>query len=275
MREKMKKLGLSPPTFWQEKPVYISSTGTILDPYVPPEGDGKASLVSAAGAKQVTDLVKGKGKTMNSVRKIRSYEDEFDPRQWVQQALDIYIGAHQALASQDVDKLHSLVTEKCFPEMMYMAQRKTIHWNYIKALEPPRVVHARHAEILTKDNMYGQLTVRFHSQQTLAVYDRFGRLIHGNEAVAKDVLEYCVFEKHLSNVYGAWRLHAKIIPDWMAKNTSNGILTYLVPKPKEAKEKKEEEEEGRKGQAAAPAPPAEEEQQPESLYDRFGRIIKR
>lgn len=275
MREKMKKLGLSPPTFWQEKPVYISSTGTILDPYVPPEGDGKASLVSAAGAKQVTDLVKGKGKTMNSVRKIRSYEDEFDPRQWVQQALDIYIGAHQALASQDVDKLHSLVTEKCFPEMMYMAQRKTIHWNYIKALEPPRVVHARHAEILTKDNMYGQLTVRFHSQQTLAVYDRFGRLIHGNEAVAKDVLEYCVFEKHLSNVYGAWRLHAKIIPDWMAKNTSNGILTYLVPKPKEAKEKKEEEEEGRKGQAAAPAPPAEEEQQPESLYDRFGRILKR
>jgi large subunit ribosomal protein L45 len=46
---------------------------------------------------------------------------------------------------------------------------------------------------------------------------RFGRLIHGSEAVAKDVLEYCVFEKHLSNVYGTWRLHAKIIPDWMPK----------------------------------------------------------
>jgi hypothetical protein len=53
MREKMKKLGLSPPTVWQEKPIYISSTGTIIDQYVPPEGDGKASLVSAAGAKQV------------------------------------------------------------------------------------------------------------------------------------------------------------------------------------------------------------------------------
>jgi hypothetical protein len=42
-------------------------------------------------------------------------------------------------------------------------------------------------------------------------------LIHGSEAVAKDVLEYCVFEKHLSNVYGTWRLHAKIIPDWMPR----------------------------------------------------------
>jgi hypothetical protein len=56
MREKMKKLGFSPPTAWQEKPIYISSTGTILDQYVPPEGDGKASLVSAAGAKQVRSL---------------------------------------------------------------------------------------------------------------------------------------------------------------------------------------------------------------------------
>jgi large subunit ribosomal protein L45 len=64
-------------------------------------------------------------------------------REWVQEAQEIYIGAHTALASQDVDKLHTLVTEKCFPEMMYMAQRKTIHWNFIKSLEPPRVVHAR------------------------------------------------------------------------------------------------------------------------------------
>ena len=58
MREKMKKLGISPPTMWQEKPIYISSTGTILDQFVPPEGDGKASLVSAAGAKQVSKLLK-------------------------------------------------------------------------------------------------------------------------------------------------------------------------------------------------------------------------
>ncbi|OWR45104.1 putative 39S ribosomal protein L45 [Danaus plexippus plexippus] len=58
------------------------------------------------------------------------------------------------------------------------------------------------------------ITVRFHSRQQLAVYDRFGRLIHGSEIVAKDVLEYVVFEKHLSNVYGAWRIHDKIIPDW-------------------------------------------------------------
>lgn len=50
--------------------------------------------------------------------------------------------------------------------------------------------------------------------QVLAVYDRFGRLIHGSEILAKDVLEYVVYEKHLSYRYGVWRIHGKIIPDW-------------------------------------------------------------
>lgn len=39
--------------------------------------------------------------------------------------------------------------------------------------------------------------------------------MHGSEILAKDVLEYVVFEKHLANEYGQWRLHDKIIPDWL------------------------------------------------------------
>lgn len=75
-----------------------------------------------------------------------------------------------------------------------------------------------------------QVTVRFNTQQTLAVYDRFGRLIYGNEVVAKDVLEYVVFEKHLANVYGLWRIHEKIIPDWMPEREA-GKKTYIKQKP--------------------------------------------
>lgn len=55
----------------------------------------------------------------------------------------------------------------------------------------------------------------FTISQILAIYDRFGRLIHGSEIVAKDVLEYVVFEKHIANEYGRWRIHGKIIPDWL------------------------------------------------------------
>ena len=31
----------------------------------------------------------------------------------------------------------------------------------------------------------------------------------------KDCLEYVVYEKHLSDEYGRWRVHGKIIPTWM------------------------------------------------------------
>jgi len=270
-KEKMKKMGLPPTSSYQEKPIYISSTGTVLDEYVPPEGDGKASLISSAGAKQVTDSIKGKGKTMQSMRKIRAYHDEFDPREWVSEAEEIYIGAHTALAENDEDKLHSLVTEKCFPEMIFLRQRKTVKWNYLKTLEPPRVVHARHGEIVSKDNMFGQLTVRFHSQQSLAVYDRFGRLIHGNENVSKDVLEYCVFEKHMSNIYGVWRLHAKIIPHWMPKREENGRLTFLIPTTEPTPRKTD-------AVSAVSHPESDNADAGEdgsALYDRFGRILKR
>merc|ERR1711864_29521 len=226
-----KKLGIQPPTPFMERPIYISSMGAVVDEYVPPEGDGRASLVSTEKAVQIADAVKGKGKSMMSVRKIRKYEEDFDPKEWVEEAQEIYLNAHRALADQDEDKLHQFATEKAYPEMMNMVKRKTVKWNFVKSLEPPRVVHVRHAEVMDKENLFGQLTVRFHTQQTLAVYDRFGRLIHGSETVAKDVLEYVVFEKHLANLYGTWRLHAKIIPDWMPAREP-GRLTYLVPKKK-------------------------------------------
>ena len=43
-----------------------------------------------------------------------------------------------------------------------------------------KVVQARCAEMASKDNMFGQLTVRMHTQQTLAVYDRFVTVVEYN-----------------------------------------------------------------------------------------------
>ena len=41
VKERMKKMGVEPMSPYQEKPFYISSTGAVLDAYVPAEGDGK------------------------------------------------------------------------------------------------------------------------------------------------------------------------------------------------------------------------------------------
>lgn len=157
IKEKMKKMGLQPMTDYSERPTYVSTVGSLIDGYVPPEGEGKASMLSTAKGVELKDRTGKKGKTMMSIRKIRKYEDDFDVTTWVEEAMMIYRGAHMALAEGDVDKMHTYVTEKAFPEMMNMAKRKTIRWNFVKSLEPPVVVAARHGEILSKDNLFGQV----------------------------------------------------------------------------------------------------------------------
>ena len=44
MKERMKKMGVEPTQPYTEKPFYISSTGAVLDGYIPAEGDGKVKL---------------------------------------------------------------------------------------------------------------------------------------------------------------------------------------------------------------------------------------
>ncbi|XP_011503837.1 PREDICTED: probable 39S ribosomal protein L45, mitochondrial [Ceratosolen solmsi marchali] len=215
LHTKMKERGIYPSKPWQESAIYISCTGDVFEPYIPPEGDGKFSSLSTIGAKQNAEYLMKKTKSYQAVMTIKKFEEAFDVIDFANESLDIYIKGHEILARKQKSKLKGFVTEKLFPELFYNLENKTIIWKFIKSLEPARVVHSRCTNLLTDDNIFAQITVRLHTEQILAVYDRFGRLMHGSEILKKNVLEYIVFEKHLSNEYGQWRLHSKIIPSWM------------------------------------------------------------
>lgn len=230
-----------PPRPYFERPFFISATGGTFEPYVPPEGDGKISTVKGI-AKEKLQFVEKKGKSMLAVRKIRSYDEDFEPPEFAEQAQEIYIKAHQAMANKKKYEMREFVTERAYPEMMHNIKDKTIRWKFIKSLELPYVIHARTTDIITKENIFGQVTVRFHTQQTLAIYDRFGRLMHGSEIIPKDVIEYVVFEKHLSNEYGKWRLHDKIIPDWAPAREPSRKTFIEDPEPIEESKELEEKE---------------------------------
>lgn len=217
MRIKMKKDGTFPPRNFEERPINIASTGGIFEEYVPPEGDGKSSLISKDGAKQRFTELEKKGKSFMQLRKIRQFDEDLTTKEFAQTSQDIMIEAHKLLENviENEDRLHELVTERAHPIMTFGLDRKSFRWNFIESVEPPRVVHVRTTEMLAKDNIYGQITIRMHTKQTLAIYDQFGRLMYGNENIAKNVLEYIVMEKHLANEYGVWRIHDKIVPSWM------------------------------------------------------------
>ncbi|KAG1687684.1 putative 39S ribosomal protein L45, mitochondrial [Nymphon striatum] len=230
IRSEMKAKGIVPPFKWSERTMFVSCTAGVFEQYVPPEGDGKKSIVSMEGAKQIASQVEKRGKSMLGIRKIRKFDEAFDVHDFSLAAQNIYVEVNEKLTNikENEYRLHDLVTEYCYPLMVENMRLKTIRWSFIKSLEPPRVVHARSTSTTSDENIFAQITVRFHSQQTLAMYDRFGRLMHGSEVVAKDVLEYVVFEKHLANNYGAWRIHSKIIPDWMPPKEPSKI-TFVKP----------------------------------------------
>ncbi|XP_047433761.1 39S ribosomal protein L45, mitochondrial [Mugil cephalus] len=213
-----------------ERPINISCTAGVLDPYVPPEGDARLSTLSKEGLKQRTEQIRQSAASQLAIRKIKEHDATFSTKDFAVQAQEIFIEAHNALTQFNKEKLHSLVTERCYPEMTRGNRYKTIRWRFIESLEPPRVVQTRCPDMLTKGNLYGQVTVRMHSKQTLAIYDRFGRLMLGSEEQPKDVLEYLVMERHLINPYGRWRLHGKIVPSWAPAKDAI-IKTVAIPGP--------------------------------------------
>ncbi|ODN05012.1 putative 39S ribosomal protein L45, mitochondrial [Orchesella cincta] len=228
VRAKMKERGMSPPRPWMERPFEISSTSDIFEPYVPPEGDGKASYISKEGAKQSAEMVSKKSKTWLAFRKIRNFDEDFEGKHFAAEAQKIYLNVHKAVSEKDKNTLRVLVTEKAYPEVTLNMRSRTIVWNFLDTIEEPRVVHARCTDVIQKENVFAQITCRFFTKQSLAIYDRFGRLAHGSEVVAKDVLEYVVFEKHLANQYGEWRVHGKIIPEWAPTNFETSYRTFRM-----------------------------------------------
>lgn len=84
----------------------------------------------------------------------------------------------------------------------------------------------------------------------MALYDRFGRLMLGSPSVPKDVLDFVIFEKHLSDTYGKWRVHGKIIPSW--KTTSyeypKTVVLPELPTPKTQDMKKSDHQDGEVGE---------------------------
>jgi hypothetical protein len=77
--------------------MFFLLTDTILEPFIPPEGDGRLSTLTKEGAKQRYEALEKKGKTMLHLRRLRRFEEDFDSGDFSLKAQDIYIDAHNTL----------------------------------------------------------------------------------------------------------------------------------------------------------------------------------
>ncbi|XP_028905413.1 39S ribosomal protein L45, mitochondrial [Ornithorhynchus anatinus] len=229
-RARARAAGIVIPNERPERPIVLNCTAGVFDPYIPPEGDARLTPLLKAGLKQRVEQLKQRVASQLAIRKVKEHDTTFSVKTFATKAQEIFTEAHDCLNTANHDKLHELVTEYCFPKMAEETKLKTVRWRFVESLEPPRVVQVRCTDMVSPGNVYGQVTVRMHTRQALAIYDRFGRLMYGREDLPRDVLEYVVLEKQLRNPYGAWRLHDKIVPPW-APAPDAPLKTVLIPGP--------------------------------------------
>lgn len=223
MRTELLKRGINPykeaqPRVWNEAQVTFQSIYGIADPYVPPENPGSFTDVNNK-FDEVKQRIQHKFYNWrmgtNRIRKKQGFE-KFDIKTFCAKAEDIYVQAHRALEQRDKTAMYKYITEYAFAKMWPDVENGSVRFELISVLEPSRVVAVRCFDNPPKSgNDIAQITVRMHTRQKLAVYDRFGGLLLGSEDEEKDVVEYVVFENHIAVVDGEWRLHGKIYPKWI------------------------------------------------------------
>ena len=65
----------------------------------------------------------------NTIRKINKMEKDtggFQAEYFSEEAVDLYILAHEALAEGNRTRLHELVTSKCYKDLMHGLEYKTL-----------------------------------------------------------------------------------------------------------------------------------------------------
>lgn len=201
------------------QPLIIDTVGSILSEYIPVEK--KALVISPAGMKQRWEALKMLLISTYSLGVIRKNTKSFKARPFADNAQKTFIEVNMALQENDKQKLKDLVIRSVYVALkqQFWDSNQRIHWRFIKTINRPRVVHARIAPVEEKQNLFGQVTVKMHTEQILAVTDQHGRRLKGDKQKSKEVIEYVVFERHLVNPYGQWKIVGKVIPPQQIPNS--------------------------------------------------------
>jgi len=219
---RMEKLAekLNPPMSDREKNVplppdmgtKVDSTNQIFSSYIPVEK--KSSMVSRQGVSQRWEAFKAMLMSTYGVAMIKR-KVSFKAVDFSKFAQQKYIEVNEAL--QKNEKTRDIVMKENVTLMIgralktqYQNPGKTLEWKFIQEVDRPRVVHARVASVFDKENLYAQVTVRMHTQQILAIKDRYNRTVMGDSKKGRKVIDYVVFERHLADPYGRWRICGKL-----------------------------------------------------------------
>eukprot|EP01147_Barroeca_monosierra_P007639 gene7639-589_t len=185
----------------------LDSLGMVVDPWVPIPREHRASLFSLEGLKQRWEHIKKRVRATLSVGVVRRYDKTWKPVQFAETVQNNLIQVQEALSEASREfkplHLHDYITAQALTSMKQQSRIPHI-WEFVDAVERPRVVHVTAFPIDKKDNYYGQVTVRVHLRQRFAPV--------GQAPEERDIVDYVVLEKRIVAPQTPWRICSKILP---------------------------------------------------------------
>ncbi|KAL1915394.1 uncharacterized protein VTP21DRAFT_6852 [Calcarisporiella thermophila] len=150
----------------------------------------------------------------NALIKHKMEFEKWNPREFTNFAERAYGAMNEAFAKGDKKLLEEICADSMYATLKNSIKHRpagTYVWKLHDNIEPPRIVSVRClAEGYGRGGFsLGQVIVRLHTKQSMAVYDK-RRLIGGDPNAPKELLEYIVFQRVISDPESTWRIYGKV-----------------------------------------------------------------
>ncbi|CAO3650045.1 unnamed protein product [Cunninghamella blakesleeana] len=148
--------------------------------------------------------------------KYKSQYEKWNSGKFLTIAEETYKDMNDAFARGDREILEEVCLDAMYSNLKnQLKQRNNVRWEwkYHGEVEIPRIVCVRcvgTSGVSKTGFSVGQVTVRMHTKQSMAVFDKKNRLIGGDPNKVHQVLEYVVFQKTISDPEDIWRVYGKI-----------------------------------------------------------------
>ncbi|KAJ3349455.1 39S ribosomal protein L45, mitochondrial [Allomyces javanicus] len=184
----------------------MDCVGKLMDPYVRP--DRFPLPFSAEGRKECKDYLMNLAQSTFDVSRLKSDLDGFKANKFGLEAEQIYVKMNTMFADGKPDHMAPYVTSQMLSTLKNQMKNRpgTFKWEYLGAVERPKIVNLRYSKSPEDQIGVAQITVKIKSKQRLAVLDAKGKAITSQEL---EPVEYVVYERFIPDGK-AWRIAGKI-----------------------------------------------------------------
>ncbi|KAH8547753.1 hypothetical protein BGW37DRAFT_432020 [Umbelopsis sp. PMI_123] len=200
------------------KQILVRDYGVIAN-YVPPETTPAISdfhkwrLVKWRNLRNSVQNMLGIG-----LIKYKSLYEKWNSGKFLSIAEETYKDMNSAFARGDRNLLEEVCLDAMYSNLKNQLKTRsnvTWDWQYHGEVEAPKIVCVRcmGTSGFSKTGFsVGQVTVRMHTKQSMAVYDKKNRLIAGDPHKIQNVREYVVFQRALTDPEDVWKVYGKVAP---------------------------------------------------------------